>query len=533
MLSKKPHETGNIKIGNIKTKNDYMTQTNNMGLCGNCRGQVPAKHTIRDGKVYLTKDCPACGTTEALVSSNAEVWQRKREVWGYDPNKDSHCNLRCGSCIKDHTPAIVFIETTNRCNMQCPICIASVQAGTEYHPPLEYFEKLFKKLATFKIKPFVELYGGEPTVRDDLFDIIKMAKSYGLRPRVVTNGLKLADENYCRKLCETKVRLRVSFDGSNPEIYRRMRRSEGAYDKKLKALENIKKYNRYKHTILSCVGCGFNDDYVGDMIEVCHKYVDAFDELGIIPLKQDLTPDVSGMDTPTTIEDIEAAVQKSVPDGQVEFISAGLVHFLTPARSFFTKNRQSDKFMFGGAHPNCESATFLVSDGQKYRSINHYLKIPLSKLTEVVNNRTKKLNERLLRYDPEKFLDRWLARVIIVKALTPLIWISPDYNAIFKGRPIRGIMRLLLGVLKGERFEYALSRVSGIPRVLRVGVLPFEQYQAVESNRLANCKGAFVYEDTADGQIKFIPTCTWFLYRQEVLKSITAKYGIVSTTVSK
>jgi uncharacterized radical SAM superfamily Fe-S cluster-containing enzyme len=509
-----------------------MVQPDNMGLCGKCRGQVPAKHSIRDGKVYLTKDCPACGITEALISTNAAAWQRKREVWGYDSNTASHCNLRCNSCSTDHTPAIVLIETTNRCNMQCPICIASVQIGTEYHPPILYFDKIFKKLATFKVKPFVELYGGEPTVRDDLFDIINMARSYGLRPRVVTNGLKLADEEYCRKLCQTKVRYRFSFDGRNPEIYRRMRRSEGAYEKKLKALENIQKYNKYKHTILSCVGCGINDDYVGDLIELCHKYVDVFDELGIIPLKQDMAPGSGQTEFPTTIEDIEAAVQKSVPDGQVEFISAGLAHLFTPARSFFT-NRLSDKFMFGGSHPNCESATFLVSDGQKYRSINHYLKIPISKLVEIVSARTRKLNARILRYNTEKFFDRWLARVIILKALVPFIWIAPDYNAIFKGRPVRSFVRLLAALIRGERFEYALSRISGIPRVLRVGVLPFEQYEAVESQRLANCKGAFAFEDTSDGQIKFIPTCTWFLYRQEVLKSITTKYGIASTATGR
>ena len=510
-----------------------MTLPNNTGICGKCKRDAPASHTIKDGKVYLTKDCPTCGITEALISSNAEVWQRKRQVWEYDPQKAGNCNLQCGSCNTDHNPAIVFVETTNRCNMQCPMCIASVQVGTEYNPPLEYFDKIFKKLATFKIKPFVELYGGEPTVRADLLEIIKMARSYGLRPRVVTNGLKLADEEYCRKLCETKSRIRFSFDGRNPEIYRKMRRSEGAYEKKLKALENIKKYNRYKHTILSCVGIGINDDYVGDLIEVCHQYKDAFDELGIIPLKQDMAPGSGGTDAPTTVEDIESAVQRSVSEGQVEFISAGLVHLLTPARSFFTKNRLSDKFMFGGVHPNCESATFLVSDGQKYRSINHYLKIPMSKLIEVVSKRTKKMNERLLRYNSEKFFDRWLARVIIIKTLIPLLWIAPNYNAIFRGRPVRGIMLTLWGALKGERFEYALSRVCKLPRVLRVGVLPFEQYQAVESNRLANCKGAFVFEDTKDGQIKFIPTCTWFRFRQNVLKSITDKYGVVSTAVSK
>jgi len=504
-----------------------MTLPNNTGICGKCKGDAPATHTIRDGKVYLTKDCPTCGITEALISSNAEVWQRKREVWEYDPQKAGNCNLQCGSCDTDHNPAIVFVETTNLCNMQCPMCIASVQVGTEYNPPLEYFDKIFKKLVTFKTKPFVELYGGEPTVRHDLFDIIKMARSYGLRPRVVTNGLKLADEEYCRKLCETKTRFRFSFDGRNPDIYRKMRRSEGAYEKKLKALENIKKYNKYKHTILSCVGCGVNDDYVGDLIEVCHQYRDVFDELGIIPLKQDSSPGAGGTDAPTTVEDIEAAVQKSVPGGKVEFISAGLVHLLTPSRAFFSKNRHSDKFMFGGAHPNCESATFLVSDGKEYHSINHYLKIPLSKLVEVLGKRTKKMNQRLSRLDHEKFLDRWLGKAIIIKTLFPLLWIAPNYKAIFKGRPVRIIMQTLWRTLKGERIEHAFSRACGVPRILRLGVLPFEQYQAVESNRLANCKGAFAFEDTKTGQIKFVPTCTWFRFRQDVLKSITDKYGAV------
>lgn len=509
-----------------------MTQPNNMGFCGNCRKQVPARHTIRDGKVYLTKDCPLCGTTEILISSNASVWQRKRDAWGYDPAKSAPCDLRCGSCSTDHNPAIVFIETTNRCNMQCPICIASVQVGTEYHPPLEYFDKLFKKLSTFEMKPFVELYGGEPTVRDDLLQIIKTARSYRLKPRVVTNGLKLADEEYCRKLCNKKVRLRFSFDGENPEIYRKMRKSENACDTKLKALENIKKYSRSKNTILSCVGVGINDEYVGDLLGICHKYLDAFDELGIIPLKQDLSPGASGTDVPTTIEDIEDAVQKCVPDGNVEFFSAGLAHYFTPARSFFS-DRLSEKFMFGGTHPNCESATFLVSDGQKFRSINHYLKIPLSKLTGIVSARTKKLNERLSCYNRKKFLHRLFAKILIFKTMVPLLWIAPNYRAIFKGKPLRGSMRLLFALIKGQRFENALSRISGLPRVLRVGVLPFEQYQAVESHRLINCKGAFAFENTSDGQIKFVPTCTWFLYRQDVLKSITAKYGIASSSDNK
>ena len=82
-----------------------MTLPNNTGICGKCKGDAPARHTIRDGKVYLTKDCPTCGITEALISSNAEVWQKKRQVWEYDSQKAGNCNLQCGSCNTDHDPA--------------------------------------------------------------------------------------------------------------------------------------------------------------------------------------------------------------------------------------------------------------------------------------------------------------------------------------------------------------------------------------------------------------------------------------------
>jgi len=189
--------------------------------------------------------------------------------------------------------------------------------------------------------------------------------------------------------------------------------------------------------------------------------------------------------------------------------------------------------MFGGVHPNCESATFLVSDGKEYRSINHYLKLPIGKLFEILTNRTKKMNQRLSRYNPEKFPDRWLGKAIVIKTLFPFLWIAPNYSAIFKGRPVRIILSTLWRAIKGERIERAFSRACGIARVLRVGVLPFEQYQAVESNRLANCRGAFAFEDTKTGQIKFIPTCTWFRFRQDVLKSVTDKYGVVPTAAAK
>ena len=53
----------------------------NYGICENCRKPVPAEHVVLEGKVFLRKNCPDCGQTQAMVSSNAAAWQHKRDIW--------------------------------------------------------------------------------------------------------------------------------------------------------------------------------------------------------------------------------------------------------------------------------------------------------------------------------------------------------------------------------------------------------------------------------------------------------------------
>jgi uncharacterized radical SAM superfamily Fe-S cluster-containing enzyme len=416
--------------------------------------------------------------------------------------------------------------------MNCPICIASIQTvGFDYHPPLEYFDKVFAGLSKLNPRPFVDLYGGEPTVRADLVDVIKLARRHKLKVRLVTNGLKLADEAYCKKICDVRVPMRLSFDGLNPETYLKLRGDASVLQTKLQALANIKKFSHRKHSILTCLG---KDTDIASVFNLCHDYGTVIDQLGIIPLKEDWHMGPERLEHPQmTPEDVENAVKSAVPDGQVNFISAGLVHCLALTRSFFTERKISKNFMFAGSHPNCESMTFLVSDGQKYRSINHYLKIPLDTLAEEVIRRGQKLNERLSTLNPKKFLHRWLGRLLTLKTFLPVALRAINFHAIFRGNPCLAILKTLIAPLNGQRIWDALRQVTSIPYFLRVGVLPFEEYLAVDAQRLANCKGLFAYEDVQDGQIKFIPVCTWFLYRKAILKTIADKYGVAPTKISQ
>lgn len=295
-----------------------------IALCGHCRDRVPARHEIRDGEVFLVKECPVCGRSETRISSDAAAWRRKRELWGYQAPAAGGCHLHCDVCRVDHEPRVVLVEMTNRCNMNCPVCIATVQSvGFDYHLPRAYFEKIFEALGRQNPKPFVEFYGGEPTLRADLIDLIRLARKYKLKVRVVTNGLKLADEEYCRSLCEINVSFRFGFDGRHPEIYRRLRGTTNVYEPKLRALANLNRYSRRKSAILCCLGLNVNDRHVGDLFDLCHEYRDTIDQIGFIPLKEDWHTGPTPADRQTTPEDAERAVKAAVPEGRTDFIPRG------------------------------------------------------------------------------------------------------------------------------------------------------------------------------------------------------------------
>jgi uncharacterized radical SAM superfamily Fe-S cluster-containing enzyme len=212
--------------------------------------------------------------------------------------------------------------------------------GFRFDPPLDYFDKVLQAVSEMRPRPVVNLFGGEPTVRDDMFEIIEIGQGYDLEMQVTTNGLRLADEEYCRKLCEARVGLRIGFDGRSRAIYERLRNNGAAYFKKLRAFENLKKYSRRKHTIFACAALGINDQYIADLIQFCHENRDIVSDLGILPLYENWKPGEFEIAEQTTIEDVEKMVQNAVPGG-VDFIPAGMTHWLAVMRPFFTAMRFS------------------------------------------------------------------------------------------------------------------------------------------------------------------------------------------------
>lgn len=495
----------------------------NYGVCHECRKRVPAEHVIRDGKVYVRKDCPDCGPTEALVSSDAARWQRKRQMCHYDADTPLHCTLECETCGFKHNPRMVFLDVTNRCNMNCPICIANIPSmGFEFHPPLGYFERVLKALGERNPKPSaINLFGGEPTVREDLFDIIEITKRNGLSPRVVTNGLRLADEDYCRRLCETGAQILIAFDGRDPAIYERLRKSPGAYAKKLKALENLAKYSDRKTTLMCCVARGVNDKHMRDLIDFCHENRSFIKCMHLIPLTETWEEGEFETDIATTTEDVEQIVADAFPEGKVEFLPMGPSAWLKRTCDFFG----AVPLKFGGIHPNCETATYLLSDGTRYRPFNDYLKIPLDELGAEIVTRCKRIEPKLARLDPAKWGQKWRGRLIIIRAFAGLAVRALNTRMILKGNRLLALLRIAGGLVTGKRFKDVLRANTNVQSAMLMVILPFEEYHSVESARLENCPSAFAYEDPETGEVRTVPVCMWGLYKNDVQRRIAAASG--------
>jgi hypothetical protein len=140
---------------------------------------------------------------------------------------------------------------------------------------------------------------------------------------------------------------------------------------------------------------------------------------------------------------------------------------------------------------------------------------------------SKSIEPRLDRLDPTKFFQRQWGRLICIKTFLPWGLRTIRFRELADGKPVRALLKLIMAGLFGKKAEGELSRSRRPRRLLRVGMLPFEEQHSVDAARMESCKAVFAYEDVADGKVKTIPACLWYPYRNAFLKKLSEKYGVV------
>lgn len=142
---------------------------------------------------------------------------------------------------KEFMPKWIAWEVTRRCNLKCVHCRSS--SNMESHDgefTLAESRRLIDDISSYA-KPVLVLSGGEPLLREDLFDIASYGTSKGLRMCIATNGTLVTDE-ICKKMKESGIRIvSLSLDGSTKEIHDNFRDMEGAFEGTLRGAEILKR----------------------------------------------------------------------------------------------------------------------------------------------------------------------------------------------------------------------------------------------------------------------------------------------------
>ncbi|MHB8840904.1 MAG: radical SAM protein [Candidatus Aquicultor sp.] len=128
-------------------------------------------------------------------------------------------------------PKWVALEITRRCNLKCVHCRSSSEKDIIGHPDYSTEEalRIIDDIASYA-KPVVVLSGGEPLMRDDVFEIARYGTEKGLRLSLATNGT-LVTEDVCRRIKESGIRIvALSLDGPTAEVHDDFRNQKGAFE---------------------------------------------------------------------------------------------------------------------------------------------------------------------------------------------------------------------------------------------------------------------------------------------------------------
>jgi uncharacterized radical SAM superfamily Fe-S cluster-containing enzyme len=362
-------------------------------LCPECMSRIPMRIYEQDGVIYLEKTCSQHGKFEDIYWGDAELfkwfygnWYNARYVGTGLENPHtktmSGCPFDCGICPQHKTPTILgIIDVTNRCNMACPVCFAYAGASNYvYEPSFEQIVEMIKLLRNNS--PWacnaLQFSGGEPTIRNDLPDLIHEAKKAGVtHVEVNTNGLRIAEDiEYFKKLLDAGLStLYLQFDGLREDIYKTTRARTNLVPIKQKVIDNARRIGLESIVLVVTLAKAVNDKDLGAIVDYAVKNHDVVRCINIQPvsmagrLQKDEMRKLR-ITIPDAIKEIEEQT-----NGVVSKWDWRPVNWPVPMTKGMgvIRNKVYPDFTM---HPMCGAATFLVVDKDgSYKPIMNYVDV--------------------------------------------------------------------------------------------------------------------------------------------------------------
>ncbi|MFH1114367.1 MAG: radical SAM protein [Pseudomonadota bacterium] len=263
----------------MRTENEVVLSETE-SLCPECLARIPALRVAREQDVYLRKTCPEHGQFNVIVwrgTPRYTDWVRpKIPAYPSAPitAKDKGCPFDCGLC-PDHRQQTCtgLLDVTQRCDRGCEYCFADARSEGTPDPDFTAIRSWYETLLGMGHSSNIQLSGGEPTLRDDLPEIVEMGRSMGFQfIQLNTNGLRLArDPAFVERLKEAGLgSVFLQFDGINDEVYSRVRRGR-LFRTKVDALNNCRR-NELGVILVPTVVPGINSHMLGDIIRFAAEH---------------------------------------------------------------------------------------------------------------------------------------------------------------------------------------------------------------------------------------------------------------------
>jgi len=383
-------------------------------------------------RVMIRKNCSKHGSFEDVYWSDftqykkAERFRDLGDGVNLPRKSEKGCPYDCGLCESHNSrTTLLIIDVTNRCNLTCPICFAYAGAkGYVYEPSKEQIENIldYAQEVNYPVKVRgLQFSGGEPTVREDLPELIKLAKQKGYKHvEVNTNGIVIAKKgaSYIKELRNAGMStFYLQFDGLKPEIYEKTR-GLNLLPVKQKVIESAREAGLDSIVLVMTLVGGVNDNQLGDVIRYGAKDSDVVRCINVQPVS--ITGRIEKSEREKmriTLSDFTRLCEEQT-NGQIlkeDFYPVPTINILSKVLNYYLKNGERYYPEFT-AHPHCGLATFVFAKGEKVVPITRYINIDklyddLEEMIEEVSKtkeipKKRKLVSTFLKNTSIKFLSK-------------------------------------------------------------------------------------------------------------------------------
>jgi mycofactocin radical SAM maturase len=135
------------------------------------------------------------------------------------------------------SPICLTWELTYACNLACVHCLSSSGRRDPRELNTAECKAVIDELERMQVF-YVNIGGGEPTVRPDFWELIDYATEHHVGVKFSTNGIKITPDIAARLAASDYVDVQISLDGATAEVNDAVR-GRGSYDTALQAMTNL------------------------------------------------------------------------------------------------------------------------------------------------------------------------------------------------------------------------------------------------------------------------------------------------------